>query len=157
MKIVDIMTKKLITLSPEMEIKDALKLLVENNIAGAPVTVANRLVGIVTMRDILRYLDSEHKKQGWVLVPTPFEIIEIPRAQELPYEKITEIYDRIGVIKVSEIMQKKIYTIGPEDTIEDAIQLLVRWKINRLPVIDKDGNLMGIVTRTDLLKAFLNK
>ncbi|MGC8497781.1 MAG: HPP family protein, partial [Thermoplasmata archaeon] len=102
-------------------------------------------------------LDSEYKRQGWVLVPTPFEIIEIPRAQELPYEKITEIYDRIGGIKVSDIMQKKIYTIGPEDTIEDAVQLLIRWKINRLPVIDKNGDLVGIVTRSDLLKAFLKK
>jgi CBS domain-containing protein len=157
MKIEEIMTKKVIALSPDMEIKDALKLLVENSIAGAPVTLANKLVGIVTMRDILHYLDSEYKKQGWVLVPTPFEIIEIPRAQELPYEKITEIYDRIGVIKLSEIMQKKIHTIGPEATIEDAIELLVREKINRLPVIDKDGNLIGIVTRSDLLKSFLNK
>jgi CBS domain-containing protein len=157
MKIEEIMTKNLIKLTPEMEIREALKLLVENNIAGAPVTVGSKLVGIVTMRDILRYLDSEYKKQGWVLVPTPFEIIEIPRAQELPYEKITEIYDRIGGIKVSDILQKKIYTIGPEDTIEDAIQLLVRWKINRLPVIDKNGDLVGIVTRSDLLKAFLKK
>lgn len=156
MKVEEIMTKKVITLNPEMEIKDALKILTENNIAGAPVVVGSKIVGIVTMRDILRYLDSEYKKQGWVLVPTPFEIIEIPRAQELPYEKISEIYTRIGGIKVSEIMQKKLYTIGPQDSIEDAISLLVKWKINRLPVLDKDGNLIGIVTRSDLLKAFLN-
>lgn len=156
MKVKDLMTKNVITFTPDMSIKDAMEILVKNNIGGAPVVENHKLVGIVTQRDILNYLDIAYKRQGWIFIPTPFDIIEIPRITALPYEKFTEIYESLGKEKIGDIMQKKIYFVEPDDDIEDAIQLLGKGKINRLPVVDKDMNVVGIITRGDILRGLAN-
>ncbi len=153
MKVKDVMTKNVITLSPDMTIKEAMEIFVKNHIGGAPVTVNGKLVGILTQRDILSYLDMAYKRQGWIFVPTPFDIIEIPRVTALPYEKFNEIYQSMGKEKVSEVMQKKVYVVKPDDSIEDAIQLLGKGKVNRLPVVDENNNVVGIITRGDILRA----
>ena len=60
-----------------------------------------------------------------------------------------------GETKVQDIMTKEILTIGPEATLEEAADVMVKNKIKKLPVIDK-GRLVGIVTATDLV-AYENK
>lgn len=152
MKVKDLMTKNVITFSPDMTIKEAMEILVKNNIGGAPVVENGKLVGIITQRDILSYLDMAYKRQGWIFIPTPFDIIEIPRVTALPYEKFTEIYESLGKEKIGDIMQKKVYFVEPDDDIEDAIQLLGKGKINRLPVVDKDRKVVGIITRGDIVR-----
>jgi acetoin utilization protein AcuB len=57
-------------------------------------------------------------------------------------------------IPVSEAMTKAVVTVGPETPLEDAAQLLLRHKIGGLPVV-RDDSLVGIITTTDLLAAFL--
>ncbi|MGC8598611.1 MAG: HPP family protein [Thermoplasmata archaeon] len=153
MKVGEVMTKNVITLRPDMTVKEAMEILVKNNIGGAPVTVNGKLVGIVTQRDLLSYLDMAYKRQGWIFIPTPFDIIEVPRLTALPYEKFTEIYEKFGQEKIENVMQKKVYFVEPDDDIEDAIQLLGKAKVNRLPVVDKDKNVVGIITRGDILRA----
>lgn len=153
MKVKDVMTKNVITFTPDMTVKDAMEILVKNNIGGAPVTVNGKLVGIVTQRDLLSYLDMAYKRQGWIFIPTPFDIIEVPRLTALPYEKFTEIYEKFGQEKIENVMQKKVYFVEPDDDIEDAIQLLGKAKVNRLPVVDKEKNVVGIITRGDILRA----
>lgn len=152
MKVKDLMTKNVITFSPDMTIKEAMEILVKNNIGGAPVVENGKLVGIITQRDILSYLDMAYRRQGWIFIPTPFDIIEIPRVTALPYEKFTEIYESLGKEKIGDIMQKKVYFVEPDDDIEDAIQHLGKGKINRLPVVDKDRKVVGIITRGDILR-----
>jgi len=156
MKVKDLMTKNVITFDPNMTIKEAMEILVKNNIGGAPVVDNGKLVGIITQRDILSYLDMAYKRQGWIFIPTPFDIIEIPRVTALPYEKFTEIYESLGKEKIGDIMQKRVYFVEPDDDIEDAIQLLGKGKINRLPVVDKDRNVVGIITRGDILRGLAN-
>jgi len=156
MKVKDLMTKNVITFNPNMTIKEAMEILVKNNIGGAPVVDNGKLVGIITQRDILSYLDMAYKRQGWIFIPTPFDIIEIPRVTALPYEKFTEIYESLGKEKIGDIMQKRVYFVEPDDDIEDAIQLLGKGKINRLPVVDKDRNVVGIITRGDILRGLAN-
>lgn len=156
MKVKDLMTKNVITFNPNMTIKEAMEILVKNNIGGAPVVDNGKLVGIITQRDILSYLDMAYKRQGWIFIPTPFDIIEIPRVTALPYEKFTEIYESLGKEKIGDIMQKRVYFVEPDDDIEEAIQLLGKGKINRLPVVDKDRNVVGIITRGDILRGLAN-
>ncbi|MDP8011467.1 MAG: HPP family protein [Thermoplasmata archaeon] len=156
MKVKDLMTKNVITFTPEMTIKEAMEILVKNNIGGAPVVENGKLVGIITQRDILSFLDMAYKRQGWIFIPTPFDIIEIPRLTALPYEKFTEIYESLGQEKIGNIMQKKVYFVEPDDDIEDAIQLLGKGKINRLPVVDQNRSVVGIITRGDILRGLSN-
>ncbi|MGC9123659.1 MAG: HPP family protein [Thermoplasmata archaeon] len=156
MKVRDLMTKDVVTLSPEMTIKQAMEIFAEKNIGGAPVVEDGKLVGILTQRDILHYLDLAYKAQGWILIPTPFDIIEIPKISSLPYERFSEIFEKLGNTKVEEVMQKKVYYVEPDDDIEDAIELLGKGKINRLPVVDKDKNVVGIITRGDIIRGLYN-
>ena len=57
---------------------------------------------------------------------------------------------------VGDIMTKDVITVNPDKTIEDAATLLVGKRIKRLPVIDKEGNLVGIVSRRDIMKYLFN-
>ena len=59
-------------------------------------------------------------------------------------------------VKVKDIMTKDLITVSPDKAIEDAATLLVRNKIKRLPVIDKEGNLIGIVSRKDIMNYLFN-
>lgn len=54
------------------------------------------------------------------------------------------------MIRVSEVMTKSVFTVRPEDTIEDAASIMIRQRINRLPVLE-DDKLVGIVTRGDII------
>lgn len=60
-------------------------------------------------------------------------------------------------MKVKDLMTKKVLVLKPYDTFEDAARLFVKNKIDGAPVVDKDGKLISIITKTDLMKAILNK
>ncbi|MCR3884797.1 MAG: CBS domain-containing protein, partial [Methanothrix sp.] len=55
-----------------------------------------------------------------------------------------------GTTRVSEVMTKKVFTVGPEDSIQRAASMMVRHRINRLPVLEGE-RLVGIVTRGDII------
>jgi len=57
------------------------------------------------------------------------------------------------VIEVSEVMSRRLVTVGPDTTLGDAAALLLKHKIGCLPVVDDDRALIGLITETDLLKA----
>lgn len=54
--------------------------------------------------------------------------------------------------KISSIMSKKIISIGPEEAVDEALRIMKKNKIKRLPVIDKKKNLIGIITLSDIAK-----
>ena len=57
--------------------------------------------------------------------------------------------------RVNGVMTEKVRTVGPETTLEEAAQILLKFQIGGLPVVD-DGRLVGIITTTDVMKAFLD-
>jgi len=66
-------------------------------------------------------------------------------------EKVTARNKTPSSILVRDIMTKKVITIGPEDYIDDAVYLMIQHKIKKLPVINKDNELVGIITSTDII------
>ncbi len=54
-------------------------------------------------------------------------------------------------------MVTKVRTINPDTTISDIAELMLRLKINRLPVVDEDDNIVGIVTRADIVRSMIPK
>jgi len=60
-------------------------------------------------------------------------------------------------VKVKELMTKKVLVLKPNDTLEDAAKLFIEYNINGAPVVDIDGKLISIITKTNLMKAILNK
>ncbi|WP_080804113.1 CBS and ACT domain-containing protein [Desulfamplus magnetovallimortis] len=129
------MSKTIITIDKNASIFEAHEKMVANKIRHLPVTdTNNRLTGIVTDRDIRSAM--------------PYTLLKQQNNQE---EK-----DKLAAIKVDEIMTKNPITISPMDTIQDALLMIQKEKVGAFPVVDNEGNLKGILSVRDLLRAFIN-
>jgi CBS domain-containing protein len=141
----DIMTSPVVTATPDVTVKDLVALMVAHRISGIPiVTHAHELVGIVTEGDLL------YKE----IVPKPVE--PAPIVQRLPLPGITEAAERARKaegLRADEVMTTPVLTVTEAATVHEIATLMVRHKINRLPVL-RAGRVVGIVSRADVLKAF---
>ncbi len=147
MKVKDIMTRQVITLSPEESIDDAARKLRENRISGAPVVEGERIVGIVSEADLMKLFESEMSIN--LVLPSPLEIIELPIKM---HRQLKEAARRLAARRVEDIMTRGVITIDEEASIEEAARVMAKHGINRLPVV-REGKLVGIVTRADVIKA----
>ena len=150
MKVADVMTKSVITCKPSDKVEDLVKLMSAKDISGVPVVEGDKVAGIVTEGDIMKLLavpESTHN----LWLPSPLEtLLEIPFKEALQLRKLQTDFKDVGQQPVSNIMKKHVISISPDDDIEDAANLLVKHKINRLTVL-KDGKLVGIITRDDII------
>lgn len=132
MKVVDVMTKDPLTVTPSETIGQADELMSENRIRQLPVIQDNELLGIITDRDIRSYLSNS--------------LLETPTAREKALDT-----------KIGEIMTTEPMTLSPDDDLQEAVELLIEEKIGGIPVVDEAEGLMGIVTYVDVLRCFLNR
>ena len=144
----DVMNPKPVVCQASDAVSEVVLLLKRNDISGMPVLEGERLVGVVSESDLLKLLSAE--EEGGLWLPSPLEILEVPIRDLIRWEKLQAGAEEIGMTRVSEVMTKKVFTVGPEDTIEDAASIMVRHRINRLPVLE-DERLVGIVTRGDII------
>jgi acetoin utilization protein AcuB len=129
------MTRKVITVGPETGLFEAQELMAESTIRHLPVIDPDdRLIGIVTDRDIRSALPYEFFKQH----PTEEEKKKFSRLQ------------------IKDIMSKNPLTISPTYTIQDALLMIQDAKVGALPVVDEENRLKGIISVRDLLRAFIN-
>ncbi len=149
MKIKDVMNSDVIYCKPDDRISDVAQMLRKNDISGMPVVEKEKLIGLISELDLLQLLEIPRHDTYWL--PSPFEVIEIPIRELISWEEAKRMLTDIGTKPVKEIMRTKIYTISPEDSIEEASTIMIKNKINRLPVVS-EGKLVGIVTRGDIIK-----
>lgn len=145
----DIMTTQVITVSPETEIAQAAKLLLENHINGVPVVdPENRLVGILCQSDLI----SQQKK---LPIPSLFTFLDgyIPLSSTRQIEKQVQ---KIAATTVAHAMTTDPVTVEPDTSIQDVAALMVDKNFHSLPVLDK-GRLVGIVGKEDILKTLLSE
>jgi len=131
MKVVDVMTKNPLVMTPDETIGGADELMAENRIRQLPVVDGSALLGIITDRDIRSFLADSS-----LLDPAE-------RAKALK-------------TKVSEIMTNEPLTLAPDDDLREAVELLIEEKIGGIPVVDEAEGVVGIVTYVDILRCFLN-
>jgi acetoin utilization protein AcuB len=132
MKVVDIMTKDPLTVTPTETIGQADELMNTNKIRQLPVVQGKDLVGIVTDRDIRSFLSGS--------------LLEGVEARE---EALNT--------KVREIMTTEPMTLSPDDDLQEAVEIMIDEKIGGIPVVDEAEGLVGIVTYVDVLRCFLNR
>jgi CBS domain-containing protein len=149
----DFMTSPVITMTPETLVKDAVALLTEKDVSGAPVMEGGKVVGIFSEVDILKALKTT--KKNLRLVFPSISSIGIAFQEELVQRELLEAYEEIGEMTVSEVMSKQVHTVDDEITLKDAVAAMVQNDVNRLPVLKK-GELVGILTRGDVLKGLAN-
>jgi acetoin utilization protein AcuB len=130
MKVVDVMTKDPLTLTPNETIGQADELMNTNKIRQLPVVQGKDLIGIVTDRDIRSFLS------GSVGVEAREEALNT---------------------KVREIMTTEPISVSSDDDLQEAIELMIDEKIGGIPVVDEAEGLVGIVTYVDVLRCFLNR
>jgi len=146
LKASDIMTKDLVTVSPDMEIIKAARILLEKGINGVPVVEAGRLVGILCQSDLI----AQQKK---LPVPSLFTLLDgfIPLRSSKQFEKALQ---KIAATTVSDAMTRDPVAVGPETTVEEIATLMVDRNFHTIPVLEK-GKLVGIVGKEDVLRSLM--
>jgi len=127
------MTSDVVTLDEHTSMMKALHIMKEHQIRRLPVLHQGKLVGIVSDRDLKEASPS--------------------KATTLD---VHELYYLLAEIKVKEIMTKNPLTIGPDDTVERAAIIMLENKITGLPVVSHAGDLVGVITQSDIFRAFVN-
>ncbi len=154
-KVKDSMEKLVIRFHVDDKITDLAQILRENKISGAPIVDKdNKVIGIVSEGDIMRLLEV-HSPRINLILPSPLDWIELPIRMKYEFDEIAEDMNRAASVHISEIMTKKVITTKEDDDISDAAQLMDTHSVNRLPVVDDEGKLIGIVTRGDIISALV--
>ena len=140
MKVADLMTREVITVSPNMSVKDAAKLLFSLKISGLPVAdEEKRVIGMITEKDIIG-----------IALPK-----FVDQVGELAYLLDTEDFARkiaqANKISVREIMRKEVVCVTEDTPVPEVAKLMIVKKVRRLPVL-KNGKLSGIIARSDIVK-----
>lgn len=140
------------TLPPNASVGAAAVALAESKVGGCPVVDADgRLLGMLTELSILEALKTQHKELK-MLMPAEISFgvsfVEIVQTREA-----ASAFADVGNWPIERIITRGVASVAPDDDIEQVIQIMVRQKVHRVPVLEK-GRLVGIVTRTDILKGF---
>ncbi|MCU0859788.1 MAG: CBS domain-containing protein [Thermoplasmata archaeon] len=149
LKVKQVMSKPVITITPETLVKDATALLATRNVSGAPVVEGEKIVGVFSEADVLRSLKTMKKEMR--LVFPSISSLGIAFQEEVTQREIIEAYEEIGNTQVKDVMSKEVVTVDADIPLNDAIAKMVQRGISRLPVIE-DKKLVGIVTRGDIIR-----
>ena len=144
LKVKDIMTREVITVTPDTEVVKAAKLLLEKRINGLPVVDdSGKLVGILCQSDLV----VQQKK---IPLPSLFTLLEgfVPLTSMKRLDKEVE---KIAAVTVRQAMTADPVTVEPETGIEEVAALMADKKYHTLPVVEND-RLVGVVGKQDVLK-----
>ncbi len=144
MKVRDVMSSDVVSVAPNMPLKELAALLTERRISGVPVVDGGNVVGVVSEADVLMKQVgrpiSRRRPLEWIF-----------GEQQDPEEVRRRMAATVG-----EAMSAPAVTIHADRPLREAAALMVDSKVNRLPIVD-DGRLVGILTRADLVRAYLRR
>ena len=150
MEVRNIMTEEVITVSTGDSVETCAKLLQENNISGLPVLdEAGRVAGIVTEGDLIRRA-SRVKAPGYLEILGGLIYLGSPK-------KFVDKLQRAMSLEAGQLMSTNVIAVNPEETLEKAATLMIEKGISRLPVLDKQGKLVGIISRRDIMRSLYSK
>ena len=148
LKVIDIMTKDVITVTPNTEVVKAAKILLEKRINGLPVVDdTGKLVGILCQSDLVA-------QQKGIPIPSLFTLLDgfMPLTT---MKRIDKEVEKIAAIMVVQAMTPNPVTVDLDDDIENVARLMVDKNYHTLPVLD-GGKLVGIVGKEDILRTLLS-
>ncbi len=146
MNVKDIMTTKITTISPEMNAREALDLLMRIEISGLPVVDENKkLIGMFTEKGVLKTL-----LPGYIEKVGSFTYHENPKMIK---QKVTAL----ATMTVKEIMREDVISVDEDTALSEVARIMLVQRVRRLPVLNKNKELVGIIARVDVLKAFFTE
>jgi len=123
--VVDLMTTDVIAVSRETGLRDAARLMFRNRVSGLPIVDgAGELVGIITEADFLK--------------------LEVERQEGTRGQGDT----------VGDVMSRGVVTVSPNVEIYEAAKIMAVQEVKRLPVVDEDNRLLGVISRSDIVSIF---
>jgi len=140
----DLMTQDVTIVSPNASLREVVELMVQHKISGVPVVdAAGTIVGMISEGDLLRWHEGYTERQArW--------LDTLAEGSELAPELLDAIREQNR--KVQMVMSPGAITVSEDTPARDIARLLYARKIKRVPVV-RDGKLIGIVTRSDLIRA----
>ncbi|MGR0481019.1 MAG: CBS domain-containing protein [Candidatus Electronema sp. V4] len=141
----DLMSANVIAVTLDTEIRELAKVLAANRISGAPVLDgAGRVIGVVTESDLI----FQNKK---VHIPTAFAILDSFIFLEDP-EKMEQELMKMAGTKVADICTVNPVTVREDTPVEEIATLMAEKKVHTLPVLDRSGQLVGVIGKADLIR-----
>jgi CBS domain-containing protein len=142
MRVEDVMTREVWTVRSETSLKEAAEILAQRHVSGLPVVDAeDHVVGVLSEGDILFKERGLQQKRGL-----------LDRWLDLPLPDITS---KLEARTAGEAMSAPAVTIGRKRPLTEAANTMIEEGVNRLPVVDAEGKLIGVISRADLVRAFV--
>ncbi len=144
----EIMTREVITVRPELSVKQLARVLVTNRISGAPVVdSAENLLGIVTEKDLI----ERDKKLHLPTVITLFDAVIYLESEKHFKEELK----KLAASSVEDIMSREVVTITEETSLQDIATIMSDRGKDLLPVV-RDGRIVGIVGKEDVVRSMMD-
>ncbi|MBI2609936.1 CBS domain-containing protein [Candidatus Giovannonibacteria bacterium] len=148
----DIMTKKVVAVSPETSLIEAARILSEKKFSGMPVIdKKNKLVGILTEYDLISKEDLLH-------LPTFQKILENLAVYRKNRHEISAEIKQVSRLKVKDVMNDDPLTLQENATLESTVRTFKdHHRVNPIPVLDQNKKVVGVISRFDLIKPLYAK
>ena len=143
MRVKDIMTKKIISVTSKTSVHELAKLFVKKGISGAPVVERGKFIGVALEEGVI-FQDKKVRPPLFINLSVGFLTLGVKRFEE-EIKKIT-------ASSVKDIMEKRPVTINSDMPVEDAATLMLEWGVYYLPVLE-GSKLVGVVTKKDIVRA----
>jgi CBS domain-containing protein len=141
------MTRQVAVLRPDMDVPEAARLLEEQGIGGAPVVDATgHFIGMLEDEDLIATEANLH-------VPTVINLLGVDFS--LPWDNLRfkEDFRKAVSTTVGQLMKEEFPSVAADDTVGDVATLMLDEDVNRVVVLDADKKVIGVVTRSDLVRA----
>jgi CBS domain-containing protein len=149
MAVQEVMTTDVVSFSPDENVEAAMQRLVERGVdAGPVVDQSGDVVGMLSTGDLI-------VEEARVHFPTVVNFLGVNVTIPFSERKLDESLEKALGATVGEVMSRKPKTVALDATVEDAATLMHDEDLSRLPVVDSDGALAGIIARGDIVKAIV--
>jgi CBS domain-containing protein len=139
------MVRNVKSILPDISVSQALEFLSEEKISGLPVMDKdNKLVGMFTEKDVIKYI-----------LPGYLEKVGVFIYEDNPKAIKNKVKELLNERKVCEVMRREVITVDPDSSLSEVARIMLIGKVRRIPVIDKEGKVVGIIAREDVVKAFI--
>ncbi|GIP20594.1 CBS domain-containing protein [Paenibacillus sp. J22TS3] len=148
MKVKDFMITSPVTVTSDTTLRELLQKLVEKRIGGAPVVdESGKLLGMISDGDVIRYI-----KPSTGRVYDFFTYVIQTETESLDTAVISKLQTTVNHVMV----HKNLYTVSPEDPLERAIEILGKHHFKKIPVVDDNRKIVGVISRGDVIRQLVN-
>lgn len=146
----DVMSRDPITATPDTPLTEVIRILAERRISGLPVVDQNgKLVGVISETDLMW-------RESGVTPPAYIMLLDSVIYLENPARYDRDLHKALGQT-VGEVMSSNPMTISPDKSLQEAARLMHERGVHRLPVLDANEQVVGILTRGDIVRAMASE